>query len=208
LRLVAALLLLCLTHLVPLDRACAGAACVVLDPGHGGIDPGAVTADGVYEKTINIKLAREVRRFLEAEGVEVFLTRSSDSTCPSLAERAIMANEVRADLFVSLHANSDIHPSCKGIELYHYPGSRQGETVTGIIKQVVAERETLACCRVKSSAYLVLEKTAMPAVLVEAGYLSNTAERKRLLDSSYRRELAQALAEGITIYLQRAVNYR
>ena len=208
LRLVATLLLLCLPYLVLLNRACAGAACVVLDPGHGGIDPGAVTVDGVYEKTINMKLAREVRRLLEVRGIEVCLMRSTDGTSPSLVERTIMANKMGADLFVSLHANSDIHPSCEGIELYYYPGSCQGEAVTVIMKQVIDDKGTLAPCRVKDSAYLVLARTAMPAVLVEAGYLSNTAEKKRLLDPSYRRELAQALAEGITVYLQRAVNYR
>lgn len=207
-RFLVALLLLCSQLFGPFDRVYADATCVVLDPGHGGLDPGAVAEDGIYEKTLNLRLARQVKNFLEAAGIEVVLTRSTDGACPALIERAVIANEKSADLFVSLHANSDLHPSCEGIELYYYPGSCQGEAIARITKRVIDDKGTLASCRVKPSSYLVLEKTAMPAVLVEAGYLSNATERMRLLDAFYRRQLAQAVAEGIIIHLHSTINYR
>lgn len=200
-RLLVALLLSGSLQVAAVHPAHAGTPRVVLDPGHGGIDPGAVADDGVYEKTVNLALARRVRDFLEVAGVEVILTREADDYCPSLAERAALANNEAADLFVSLHANSDRHPSCKGIELFYYPGSREGSTIAGAVKRVIDNRSVLAQCRVKTSCYLVLKKTAMPALLVEAGYLSNAGERRRLLNPAYREELARAVAEGIITYL-------
>ncbi|MEW5761680.1 MAG: N-acetylmuramoyl-L-alanine amidase [Bacillota bacterium] len=200
-QLLAALCVLLLHSLFPVAGAWARPPCVVLDPGHGGVDPGAVADGGVYEKTINLALARRIKTFLENDGITVILTRTGDDSYRTLTARAALANARRAHLFISLHANSD-HPSCHGIELYHYPGSLRGEAAARLLKEAIEAYGGLAPCRIKAARYLVLEKTAMPALLVEAGYLSNPYERRRLLDVSYRQELARAVAAGVTRYLE------
>jgi len=93
------------------------AGCVVLDPGHGGRDPGAIGVNGLQEKDVNLAVARQVARRLQDRGVEVFLTRQGDSFL-ELEDRAAMANRLRPDLFVSLHADSAANGAASGFPVY------------------------------------------------------------------------------------------
>jgi N-acetylmuramoyl-L-alanine amidase len=174
---------------------------VVVDAGHGGQDPGTTAADGIYEKDINLRVAAKVARLLEERGVGVIMTRWQDRFI-ELEERAAIANQHNADLFVSIHADSAPNPSLEGFTVYvargASPDSRQAAqaihrsmSATGSDSHGIREQD-----------YRVLVQTTCPAVLVELGYLSNAADARRLQDNAFQNRLAQAITDGILARLQ------
>ena len=195
---------------------------VVLDPGHGGGDRGTrgVTA---FEKQMTLDVARRMERLLEAAGVNVVLTRASDRTL-SLEDRVDFADAKKADLFVSIHFNSG--GSADGIETYCLPpagavstaspwsrsrsrddGASPGNRfdVRNIWLAHCVHRSLLRATGandrgVRRARFYVLRYTSCPAILVEAGFLSNRAEEQRILSSEYRERLAKAMADGIVAY--------
>ena len=173
-------------------------ALVVLDAGHGGANPGA-TYQGRQEKDDTLALALAVGGILEENGVDVYYTRTRD-VYESPAEKALEANDVGADYFVSIHRNSSPYPNqYTGVEslVYNQYGqaavladniNRELEKV-GFENQGVNERTNLA----------VLRRTRMPAVLVEVGFINTDADN-RLFDERFD-EMAQAIARGILMSL-------
>lgn len=196
---------------------------VVLDAGHGGKDLGYHSGPYV-EKKYTLLLAREVRKHLEAAGFTVTLTRTTDRAMP-LAARAELANRAGADVFVSLHFNAaEVSPgSVNGVEVYcltpvgarstnsRRPGPDRG-TAPGLrhtaasivlaymIQSNLVSRLGMTDRGTRFANFEVLRAADMPAVLVEAGFLSHPAERRRILDPAYRSRLAAAIAGGIIAY--------
>ncbi|HEY8342256.1 MAG TPA: N-acetylmuramoyl-L-alanine amidase [Calditerricola sp.] len=169
---------------------------VVIDPGHGGKDPGAVGL-GLQEKEVVLHLAQHVRRELGAYEVDVLLTREADERV-SLEERVRMANRVNADLFVSLHCNAG---GGQGFESYVHPAAPER---TRVIRDVLHFRVMafLAPYGIrdrgrKEANFFVLRETKMPAVLLETLFLDHPREHALLRDEAFRKELAQAIAAGI-----------
>lgn len=169
-------------------------ALVVIDPGHGGNNPGAVYR-GRQEKDDVFALSLEIGRILEQNGVDVYYTRSSD-VYESPARKAEEGNAVGGDYFVSVHRNSSPYPNqYTGIETLVYnrygEAARLAANINGRLEQIgfenqgVNERKDLA----------VLSQTEMPAVLVEVGFI-NTEADNRLFDERFH-EIARAIAEGI-----------
>lgn len=169
-------------------------ALVVIDAGHGGANPGAVY-NGRQEKDDMLALARAVGRILEQNGVQVYYTRNTD-VYESPYQKAMEGNAVNADYFVSLHRNSSPYPNqYTGVETLVY--NRYGEAARlannintrleaiGFENQGVNERQNL----------VVLNRTQMPAVLVEAGFINTDADN-RIFDERFD-EMAQAIADGI-----------
>lgn len=171
---------------------------IVLDAGHGGANPGAVY-QGRQEKDDVLSLTLAVGRILENRGVDVFYTRTTD-IYESPAQKAQEGNQVGADYFVSIHRNSSPYPNqYSGIEslVYNRYGeaarlayniNQQLETV-GFLNQGVNERTNL----------VVLNRTQMPSVLVEVGFINTDADNQ-LFDAQFD-EIAQAIADGILITL-------
>lgn len=175
---------------------------VVLDPGHGGKDPGAISPLGFSEKSIVLPTTLDVARLLEAEGAEVVLTRTTDVFIP-LDERADIANRSQADLFVSIHADSARNAGARGFTVYVCPSASRRTLAAA---QAIHDRLAQACSDgrgIRQAGFRVLVRTTCPAVLVELGYLSNRAEASRLADAGYRRRLAEALAEAVAEFLRR-----
>lgn len=169
---------------------------VVLDPGHGGEDPGAVVGDA-QEKDINLAVALLVREQLaEQEGVAVQMTREED-VYPSLTDRADFANQAKADLFVSIHANSLEDDSYAGIFTFYHPDKRSSRTPAEKIQAAVTAASGGLDRGVRSEDYAVLRETDMPAVLVETGFMTCPEELALLLDAGYQELLAQGIAQGI-----------
>jgi len=174
---------------------------VVLDPGHGGRDPGAIAWDGRLEKDVVLAVALELRGELLRRHVRVAMTRRDDRFIP-LEERAEVANRLGADLFVSVHADSAHNARARGHTLYV---ARRADART-----VSAARElqrSLAGCAgasrgLRRANYRVLVRTTCPAMLVELGFLSNPQEARRLGTARYQRQLAGAMAEGILAALR------
>nr|WP_256205582.1 N-acetylmuramoyl-L-alanine amidase [Calditerricola satsumensis] len=169
---------------------------VVIDPGHGGKDPGAVGL-GLQEKEVVLHLAQHVRRALGGYEVDVLLTRETDEWV-SLDERARRANEADADLFVSLHCNAG---GGQGFESYVHPAAPER---TRAIREVLHRRVMafLASYGIrdrgqKEANFAVLRKTKMPAVLLENLFLDHPRENALLREEAFRKDLAQAIAAGI-----------
>jgi N-acetylmuramoyl-L-alanine amidase len=185
------------------DRSSLRGTVVVLDAGHGGKDPGAANEWGPPEKIVAMDTVRQVADALRAYGVRLILTRSDD-TFVELDDRVAIANDARADLFVSIHA--DALPSktdIDGFTLYIAPGaSPRTARLADSIAATLAPHVNMFRGIRNNRDFRVLVNTRMPAVLVELGYLTNPAEAARLSTPAYRRRLAGAIAEGIAAYLR------
>jgi len=180
----------------------------VIDAGHGGADPGAVS-NNVLEKDVNLEVALRLRKYV-VQGDYLFmpfLTRGDDHYV-SLQKRCDMANEAKASLFISLHCNARPMRGREGIEIetYHYPGSYMGETVASVLFNFlfvkISENHLCIPRGIKSKPFYVLKHTTCPAVLVEMGFLTDPEEARWLNEGVNQNLLARAIAEGIEISLE------
>ena len=172
---------------------------VVIDAGHGGKDPGARSILGFYEKNINLSVARKVVWILEQRGLRVKMTRTDDYFV-ELEDRAAIANNLRADLFVSLHSDSFPKNSRRGYTIYIAKGASSSSRRAANAIARSMSGTGLNSFGVQTANYHVLTATRGPAVLVEMGYLSNRREAALLRSSSFQNRLAQAIANGISDY--------
>jgi N-acetylmuramoyl-L-alanine amidase len=182
---------------------------IVLDPGHGGSDPGAIGSNGLQEKTVNLDISLKVAQILRERGATVIMTRTGD-TYVDLYERPEIANRNDADLFVSIHSNSTTRSDVAGTSTYYVRAPEAGmEEVAGEGKILAGDIQS---CLMKAlgrqdkgvlqANYVVLVKSKVPAALAEVAYLSNPEEVRLLGDSSFRLKAAQAIADGIEKYLK------
>lgn len=170
---------------------------VVLDAGHGGVQPGCVI-DGVLEKEITLSIVFLLQKKLEAEDITVILTRDSDEDI-SLADRSKIANDAGASYFVSIHCNSfDDDSSVKGLECYYYQ-SDEGRAMADAITSSAVNHQ-ISTRRVKEENYAVVRNTLCPAVLIEVGFMTNEQELAQLMSPEYQELLAEAIAEGVLNY--------
>ena len=236
----------------PTDRtqAAPGVRTIVIDPGHGGSETGAIGPGGVQEKALTLDLARALAGRLGRLGVQTVLTRSEDATLP-LDTRAAIANQNKADLFISIHLNSSLGANAYGTETYFLspratdpraarsaatenappaggppatsdtPAAAGGEQkdVDLILWELAQSRHMAESQRlanliqgelnqtlqlkdrgVKQAPFRVLVGAAMPAVLVELGFISNPDEEKKLQDPAYQDQLIEALARAVARY--------
>jgi N-acetylmuramoyl-L-alanine amidase len=174
-------------------------ACVVIDAGHGGKDPGAKSVLGFWEKHLNLTVARKVAKILSEKGLKVRMTRTGDNFL-ELEDRAAIANRLRADLFVAIHADSFPKSSRRGYTMYvARSASRSSFRAAGAIGKAMS-RTGLASHGTQTRDYTVLTATRGPAVLVEMGYLTNRREAAMLKDPYFQSRIAQAIANGILDY--------
>lgn len=169
---------------------------VVIDAGHGGKDPGTIGTNGVYEKIVNLQVAKKVAKLLRDRGVQVIMTRNDD-TFIELEERAFLANRYSPKLFISIHANSCPNPSKRGFTLYtSRSASRFSNSAANSMERALCETG-LENLGVQNADYRVLVLTQCPAVLVEIGYLSNSYEAALLTTANFQNRIAQSVANGI-----------
>jgi N-acetylmuramoyl-L-alanine amidase len=169
---------------------------VVIDPGHGGTDPGTSGPNGP-EKNINLDTALRVRNILNAKGIRTIMTRDDDRAV-DLKERPVIANKAKADLFVSIHSDfAKRNRSAHGVTVYtsRSPGSGSVE----LAKRMSKAFSSGGCTSrgVSEANYVVLVNTNMPAVLVEQGFLSNSADATRLASPGYRQQVAECIAQAV-----------
>jgi N-acetylmuramoyl-L-alanine amidase len=204
---------------------------IVIDPGHGGADLGA-TRDSFVESKIVLQISKLLKQELENLNIkDVYLTREKDESL-SLKERVAKANQIGADLFVSLHANTSSQPLWTGMEFYFNANSRpvneatplkptNNEVVSQIQKdfrfyekterslelsksvQMLAE-STEQKSIIKRAPFYVIENTEMPSVLIELGFISNRREAQKLTESSYQKELAKLIAKALLSYKEKS----
>jgi N-acetylmuramoyl-L-alanine amidase len=172
---------------------------VVLDPGHSGSEPGVVGPSGASEADVCLAIARRVEAALLAGGAEVFVTRDEDAN-PSESERARLANQLDADLFVAIHAGGAPNASARGAAAYYFGHDRyHSETGMRLAELLLEEVCSLGLTDGRSHAktFTVLRETSMPAVQLESAYLSNPDEERLLADAAFQRRLAQAIASAL-----------
>lgn len=178
---------------------------ILIDPGHGGHDNGAVSASGLKEKELNLALAREIAAALKKQGFAVYLTRNRDKFV-SLDERPAMIGRVKADLFISVHHNaSATNPGAAGMETFVLRAETTPEktltarTLRGayLVQQKQQTVNPASGRGVKFARFKVLRLATCPAMLIEAGFLSNPAEAKRCASPAFQRRLAANIALAI-----------
>ncbi|MDE7269649.1 MAG: N-acetylmuramoyl-L-alanine amidase [Acetatifactor sp.] len=186
---------------------------VVIDAGHGGIDPGKIGINGAEEKDINLQIATLVKRYLELQDVEVIMTRETDDglydanasnkKVQDMKRRIAIIDEAAPALTVSIHQNSYPEEYVKGAQVFYYTGSTEGQKLADFLQESLVERldpENHRQVKANDSYYL-LKKTPTPIVIVECGFLSNSEEAARLCDKSYQERVAWAVHIGILQYL-------
>ncbi|MCX7571100.1 N-acetylmuramoyl-L-alanine amidase [Tumebacillus sp. DT12] len=171
---------------------------IVIDPGHGGTDSGAV-GNGLYEKNLTLDIANRTTAYIRANyPATVYQTRTSDVTM-SLDARTSFANSKGANFFVSQHINSYSTSTPNGLETYYYPGSTSGSSLaTNIYNKLKASYTTLR--GVKTAEFYVLKYTNMPASLGETGFISNPTDASKLGTTTFRQQLATQYAQGMHVY--------
>ncbi|MDQ6897450.1 MAG: N-acetylmuramoyl-L-alanine amidase [Actinomycetota bacterium] len=177
---------------------------VVLDPGHGGADRGAV-AHGVVEADVVLDIARRIEGRLSAHGATVFYTRTRASSPGDDESRAHFANEHRADIVLSLHCDTADQQDASGVATFFFGQKRfgawsaVGEQLAELIQRETVARTGLTDCRTHARSWTLLQHTRMPAVRIETGYVSNPDDAALLRQASFRDDIA----EGVVVALQR-----
>ena len=176
---------------------------VVIDPGHGGADSGAI-GGGVYEKDLNLDVAKMVQQKLAKKDIYVYMTRTKDETL-SLEDRVNYSNEINPNIFVSIHTNSTVKEDSYGIET-HYFKDDSYKLAQKVHENFASSKnlkkwETIDRGVIKSRFY-VINHTEAPSILIEMGFISNLEERSKLLKKGRREDIADSIVEGILEYLK------
>lgn len=182
-----------------------GRSIVVIDPGHGGPDPGAVGIGGLRETDVVLPISLEVARLLQGQGLQVYLTRTDESRDVDLPPRVALAERVRANVFVSIHANaiSLSRPDVNGVEMYHAPGSASGAALGQVLLNSIMRSINIPNRGLRAARFYVVRNTSMPAVLVETGFVTGAQDAPRLADPNFQNQMAAAIARGIIEFLNR-----
>jgi N-acetylmuramoyl-L-alanine amidase len=185
---------------IPPRNPSQGRVLVVIDPGHGGKDPGAIGIGGLQEKDVILPISQMVRQYLQQQGIDVMMTRDSDFFV-SLDGRTTMANRANADLFVSIHANaiSMSRPEVNGVEVYYH---QSGQRLAQTIHSSIMRRVNIGDRGVRTARFYVLRNSNMPSVLVEVGFLTGRIDQPKLANADFRQQMAEAIALGILEYIQ------
>lgn len=187
--------------------------CVVIDAGHGGSDPGKVGINGVLEKDINLKIAKQLEYFLTQQDVNVVMTRqtedglydksASNKKVDDMKKRIAVIEQTDPDVVVSIHQNSYHEESVCGPQVFYYTTSTEGKRMAEILQRdliqvLQPEKERVAKA---NDSYYLLKKTSKPIVIVECGFLSNSTEAEQLDSPIYQEKAAWAIHLGIMQYL-------
>src|SRR5690606_18455258 len=189
---------------------------VVIDPGHGGSDPGAVGPTGLKEKDVVLAIGLDLAEQLKNYGITVRLTREDDRTI-ALYDRPRLANNIQADLLLSIHCNAFDSPQANGVEIYHsYKGDYgqkyqlEAKRVAGIVQDELVQATGMNDRGIKKKLvekedspiygldyYAVIRKANCPALLIEIGFITNPKEEAWLRDRDFQKKAAQAIAKGV-----------
>ncbi|MEH2410431.1 N-acetylmuramoyl-L-alanine amidase [Nostoc sp.] len=189
-------------RLQPQRRVTNGRVVVIIDPGHGGKDSGALGLGGAREKDVILPIGKKLGQILQQNGIQVILTRDSDYFV-TLPGRVQLAERANADVFVSIHANSAgaSRPDVNGLEVYYYDS---GLDLARIVRSSILQSiGTLKDRGVRRARFYVLRKSSMPSILVETGYMTGREDMARLRTSAYQNQMAEAIARGVLQYLKR-----
>ena len=175
---------------------------IIIDPGHGGIDGGAVKA-GINEKDINLDVSKMIAQILTKKGYKVELTRWDDRTM-SLEERVEFSDKRHADIFVSIHVNSSVSSDPNGIETHWW--TDDGFNLAQVVHEEFAKKVKAEDRGLIKSKFYVINHTKAKSILVEIGFISNDNERSELVTQSRKQKTAEGIAEGIVKFIKKEGN--
>ncbi len=198
----------------PGSDAASSSITIVIDPGHGGRDPGKVGVNSALEKDINLSISLKLRDILEEEGITVILTREEDiglyeetdsnKKRADMNKRIDLINSSDATLAISIHQNSFTQESIKGAQVFYHAQSDEGRKLALIIQEQL--KKTLQDGNHRKAKandnYFMLKKTTIPLVIVECGYLSNREEAEFLVNEESQDKVALAICNGLLEYLR------
>jgi len=184
---------------------------IVIDPGHGGIDTGA-SRGNVVEKDITLAIAQRLAADLSQGGALVILLRENgkdlagddfqgrirDRKRRDMNTRVRRANEAKADMLISIHTNAELGSTSSGAQTFYQPGDEKSKIIAVGIQEELGRLLGNTKRKAVGGRYFVLEKTHMPAVLVEVGFISNPREARLLTDATYQSKVAYAIFSGVT----------
>lgn len=180
---------------------------ILIDAGHGGWDPGKVASNNIFEKDINLAIAKKLQEYLEQSGAFVFMTRVedealSDKKMKDMLNRKEISNSTSADMMVSIHQNSFSQEKVKGAQVFYYKESESGKKLAEFIQTEIKKNIDENNNRVAktNSDYYILRKIKIPSVIVECGFLSNNNELEKLTSDEYQNKIAWAIYLGILDY--------
>ncbi len=186
---------------------------VLIDSGHGGIDPGKVGVNGIYEKDINLAISLLLREKLIEADCDVVMTRETDTGLynesdrskknTDLRRRVELMNTEMPDVIVSIHQNSFTQESSKGAQVFYQTTSEEGKRFADIMqKQLIddLDKENKRAAKPNSD-YYILKNSASVAIIIECGFLSNPQEANLLADKDYQDKIAESVSKGILSYL-------
>jgi N-acetylmuramoyl-L-alanine amidase len=181
---------------------------IVIDPGHGGIDPGAVGRTGILEKDITLEIARRLAALFKQAGATVILTREGDyeltdrqhnpgfTNRDELQSRLDLADKNNASLYISIHLNSYPSPDCEGAQVFYHPRSVDSYRLASLIQQELINRLGDSYRWAKGEDFFVLRNLKRPAIVVEAGFLSHPQEGVLLTEPAYQNKIAWCVYAG------------
>ncbi|NLW55689.1 MAG: AMIN domain-containing protein [Firmicutes bacterium] len=173
---------------------------IVLDPGHGGIDSGAISRSGLREKDLNFDVTIRLKQYLEDLGAQVLLTRDDDRYV-WLYDRVAIANRVGAAVMISIHANNHDNSKIRGLEVWHHPEREASAFLAQCLAQEVLRQTDLPFRGIMASKDFVLPReTEMPTVIFEMGFISNKEEEKLLWKTEFREKIVAGLGQGLLNY--------
>jgi len=180
---------------------------IVIDPGHGGRDPGATSISGKPESEIVLDIALRYNKLLTEAGFRTYMTRVDNLNSNiklELPDRADVANKLNADMFVSVHGNSWTNSIVNGFETYYHPNDIEGKKIAQIFQDEVIKNIQINNRGAKPGDLFVLRNTTMPSVLVETGFLSNASDEAKLLSTEYRQQVAEAMFRATVKYFEQS----
>jgi N-acetylmuramoyl-L-alanine amidase len=176
---------------------------IILDPGHGGVDPGASGRQGTREKEVNLDVAMRLKELLENAGAAIVLTRADDSFI-GLYERAFMANFLFANLFISIHTNNHPDLTVHGIEIWFRQGRNEAQELARDVLTSICQTTGFSELGIKSNRanedFVVVREPQMPSILIELGFLSNYQEESVIMTPDFREKAAAGIFQGIINY--------
>lgn len=179
---------------------------IVVDPGHGGEDPGKVGANDVLEKDLNLQIAMKVKELLEEAGISVVMTREDDKVPDAkkedLEQRVKLINDTKPTLALCIHQNSYPDAAIKGAQVFYHTVMEEAENVASIVQEELRTVDPENTRQIKENdTYYMLKHTQVPTIIVECGFLTNPQEAEKLTQEDYQNQLAQAICEGIIKWL-------
>lgn len=180
---------------------------IYIDPGHGGIDPGATYKD-LKESDINLEISKNLKEELEKNGATVYLTRNDDYDLSKnnasnhkksdLLNRAKIINETECDMFISIHLNSDPSPTWNGTQIFYTAKNEKNKEIAETIQKKINTKRKI---KELKNMYL-FDRITKPGILIEVGFISNPNDRYKLKNKNYQKEISKNITEGIIEYFR------